>query len=215
MQIEVVGTGNVGKALGSSLTRAGHTVTFAAQDVEGTRQVADEVGAAASSSVADGVRTAEVIVLAVPGTAVEDVARQLGNAASGKVVIDVTNPLAPDMSGLANAGGPSNAERLAELLPGAKVVKAFNTLFASAQADPDTHGVKLDALYATDDEDAARTTADLASGMGFRPVRVGPLAAARELEALAWLNIRLQMVAGGDWRTAFVLVGAPSGSQGA
>ena len=89
------------------------------------------------------------------------------------------------------------------------MAKAFNTLFAGVEADPGALGATVDALFATDDETARRTVAELASSMGFRPIHVGPLAAARELEAMAWLNIRLQMLAGGDWTTSFVLVGAP------
>jgi predicted dinucleotide-binding enzyme len=101
---------------------------------------------------------------------------------------------------------------VAELLHGARVAKAFNTLFGSVQADPQMHGTTVDALYATDDEVAGSTVAELATSLGFRPVRVGPLASAQELEAMAWLNIRLQMVSGGDWRSSFVLVGAPIAS---
>lgn len=92
------------------------------------------------------------------------------------------------------------------------MVKAFNTLFAGVQADPSTHGVTLDALYATDDDRARVEVGDLLRSMGFRPVHVGPLARARELEAIAFLNIQLQMQAHGDWRTAVALVGAPEAS---
>jgi len=215
MKIAIIGTGNVGAALGGSFVRAGHEVTFAAQDAAKTSRVAAEIGAAWVTSPAEAASTADIIVLAVPYSAVEAAAAELGGTAAGKVVIDVTNPLRADYSGLANVGGPSAAERVAELLSEARVVKAFNTLFGSVQADPRIHGTTLDALYATDDEVAASTVAELASSLGFRPVRVGPLAAARELESIAWLNIRLQMVTGGDWRSSFVLVGAPVASVAA
>jgi predicted dinucleotide-binding enzyme len=92
------------------------------------------------------------------------------------------------------------------------VVKAFNSVFASVQGNPGLHGTTLDALIATDDDAAARTVAGLASSIGFRPVKVGPLAAATELEALAWLNIRMQVLTGGYWQTAFQLVAAPEAS---
>jgi NADPH-dependent F420 reductase len=212
MKIAIVGTGNVGKALGGSLARAGQAVTLAARDPGHAEAAAAELGVVAAATPQDAARDADVIVIAVPYTAVDDVAVELGGAASGKVVIDATNPLRPDYSGLSTTGGASGAEHVAELLPGARVVKAFNTLFAAAQADPTTHGLTLDALYATDDDGAAAVVSELATAIGFRPVRVGPLAAARELEAAAWLNIRLQMLSGGDWRSAFVLVGAPLGA---
>ena len=209
MDIAVIGTGNVGKALGSSLAHAGHTVTFAARDAGKTKQVADEVGASWATTPAEAARGADAIVLAVPYGELEATAAEVREASGGKVIVDATNPLKADYSGLANICEPSDAERLATLLPGAHVAKAFNTLFAAVQADPTTHGSTLDVLYATDDDQAASTVTELATSIGFRPVRVGPLAAARELESLAWLNIRLQMISGGDWRTAPVLVGAP------
>ena len=210
MKVAIIGTGNVGRALGGSLARAGHEVTFAGRDVAKTERVASELGGFAADTAADAAQGVDVIVLAIPSGEVAAVVTGIASAAVGKVVLDATNPLKPDYSGLANAGGPSTAELVAELVPGAHVAKAFNTLFGAVQADPTTHGTMLDALYATDDEVAAAAVPELASSIGFRPVRVGPLAAARELEAIAWLNIRLQLIDNGDWRTAVVLVGAPA-----
>jgi 8-hydroxy-5-deazaflavin:NADPH oxidoreductase len=215
MNVAIIGTGNVGKALGASLARAGHDITYVAQDDAKTRRVAGEVGGHAAASAATAVAEAEVTVLAVPFAAAEGVARTIASSVRGKVVIDATNPVRPDYTGLATAGGPSGAERIAALLDGAGVVKAFNTLFAGVQADPAALGTRLDALYATDDDAAAATVASLAEAIGLRPVRVGPLAAARELEAMAWLNIRLQMLGGGGWQTAFVLVAPPASALAA
>ena len=215
MKIAIIGTGNVGQAIGGSLVRAGHTVTFAARDAATTRQVAATAGASASASPADAARDADVIILAVPYLAAEQVAAELDGQAAGKVVIDATNPLKADYSGLSTEAGGSGAERFATLLEGAHVVKAFNTLFASVQADPGAHGTALDLLYATDDSTAKTAVIALASSLGLRPVSVGPLAASRELEAMAWLNIRLQMITGGDWRSTFVLVDAPAAATAA
>ena len=210
MRIAIIGTGNVGKALGTSLVRAGHDVTFAAQDAEKTRKVAAEIGGSASTSAADAASGADAIVLAIPYRAAQAVAQSLGASAAGKVVIDATNPLKPDFSGLATEGGPSAGEQIAAALPDAHVAKAFNTLFASLQADPEAQGTTLDALFATDDDDARRVLRDLLTSMGFRAVDAGPLKNARELEALAWLNMQLQMAVNGAWTSGFVLVGAPS-----
>jgi predicted dinucleotide-binding enzyme len=166
------------------------------------------VGARAATSPAEAAAAADAVVIAVPYGAVEDVAREVATAVVGKVVIDATNPLRPDYSGLAT-GEASGAEELAALLPGARVAKAFNTVFAGVEAEPTALGTTVDALFATDDETARATVAELASSVGFRPIHVGPLAAARELEAMAWLNIRLQMLTNGGWTTSFVLVEAP------
>ena len=142
MKIAIIGTGNVGKAIGGSLVRAGHEVTFAARDAATTRLVASAAGASASASAADAARGAEVIILAVPYLAAEQVAAELDGQAAGKVVIDATNPIRADYSGLATGAGESGAEHFARLLEGAHVVKAFNTLFASVQADPGAHGAR-------------------------------------------------------------------------
>lgn len=209
MKIAIIGTGNVGSALGGSFARAGHEVTFAAQDPEKTRTRAHELGASAADSPAQAARGADVIVLAVPFAAVEAVAAEVAPVADGKVLVDVTNPLKPDYSGLATEGGPSAAERIAAKAPKARVVKAFNTVFASVQADPASTGTTPDGLLAGDDEDAKSTVAELERSIGFRPVDAGPLRDARALEALAWLNIGLQMRNGGHWNSAIVILNPP------
>ena len=215
MKIAVIGTGNVGSALGGSLARAGHDVTFAARDAAKAARIAEAAGGRSVQDPATAAAGADVVVLAVPFTTIPAIAEELAPVVAGKVVIDPTNPLTPDYSGLSTAGGPSGAERLAALLPGAHVVKAFNTLFATVQADPTTLGTTVDALIAADDEGAAETVEALASSIGFRPVNVGPLAAARELESLAFLNIRLQLIAGGAWQTSVVLVAPPEAALAA
>jgi predicted dinucleotide-binding enzyme len=208
VKISIIGSGNIGKALGASAVRAGHDVAITSRGSTNAAATATEIGARQVESVIDAVRESDILVLAVPATAAQDVAREIAPVAKGKVVIDVTNPLKPDMSGLFT-DGTSMAEQLATILPDAYVVKGFNTLFGSVQANPQTHGTTVDALFATDDDTARDTFAALATSLGFRPVHVGPLAAARELEAMALLNIRLQIVSNGYWQSSFVLVGAP------
>ncbi|MBI2775800.1 MAG: NADPH-dependent F420 reductase [Chloroflexi bacterium] len=209
MKIAIIGTGNVGSALGGSFVRAGHDVTFAAQDTARTQDVAAGLGARTSNSPASATATADVIVLAVPYSAAADVADEIAAAAKGKVVIDATNPLKADYSGLETEGGPSGAERLALRLPGAHVVKAFNTLFASVQADPTAAGRTVDGFFAGDDAVAKATVAELARSIGLRPIDAGSLQGARQLEALAWLNISMQLRTNGAWNTSLVLVNAP------
>jgi NADPH-dependent F420 reductase len=209
MKIAIIGTGNVGKALGTSFTRAGHDVTYAAQDAKKTQQIAREIGAEAAPSASAAAAGADVVILAVPYSAAAGVAREITGQTAGKVVIDVTNPLKADYSGLATEGGPSGAERIADVAGEAHIIKAFNTVFASVQANPRINGQAADALIAGDDEAAKATVAELVSSIGMRPIDAGSLAAAHELEALAWLNIALQLRTGGNWSSSFVLLGAP------
>ncbi len=92
-------------------------------------------------------------------------------------------------------------------MTGARVVKAFNTQFAARQADPTVSGLRVDGFVAADDEEAKATVLGLVEAIGFNPVDAGELAKARELEALAWLNITLQMRHGWSWQAGWKLVG--------
>ena len=207
--IAIIGTGNVGNAIGSSAARAGYDVVFTGRDADKARTVAAAAGARSAASAREAVAGAEIVVLAVPYAAITEIAAEIAPVAAGKIVIDPTNPLKADYSGLSTGGDTSAAEELARLLPESKVVKAFNTVFAGNAADPQALGFQLDSLFATDDEAAKDAVCGLSGSIGFRPIHVGPLAAARELEAMAWLNIRLQLISNGSWNTAYALVSPP------
>ena len=128
--------------------------------------------------------------------------------ATGKVVIDVSNRPTPDPSG----AGTSAAEELQARIPGANVVKAFNTAFATRQAEPVVEGVAADGFVAGDDDEAKQKVLDLVESIGFRPVDAGSLAGARTLEGMAWLNISRAMQGGGTWQDAWVILGPDSRS---
>jgi 8-hydroxy-5-deazaflavin:NADPH oxidoreductase len=209
--IAIIGAGNVGRALSGAFSRAGHDVLISSRRPADAEAVAAETGARAATSNAGAVRDAEIVVLATYyASSAEELAAELGETLTGKVLVDVSNPLKPTFDGLVTEGGPSAAERYQEQVPGARVVKAFNTLFAANQAHPVLDGVQLDGFVAGDHEDAKRLVLDLVGSIGLRPVDAGPLARARELEALGWLNISLQPSLGNTWRTAWKLVGVPS-----
>jgi NADPH-dependent F420 reductase len=209
MKVAIIGAGNVGTALATALTRAGHKVTITARDPKHATKAAESSGADAGSSNAAAVDEADVVITAVPATSIAEVAAEIREPASGKPVIDVTNRMAPTETGLDMDTSSSNAEDLASMLPGSPVVKAFNTLFASNQADPTADGVQLDGYVAADDETAKATVLELVESIGLHPVDVGPLKRARQLEGLAFLNITLNAENGGAWQSGWKLVGAP------
>jgi 8-hydroxy-5-deazaflavin:NADPH oxidoreductase len=202
MEIAIIGAGNVGKALAGSFTRAGHNVTIAAAHPSHAADAARELGARAASTNAEAIEGSDLVVLAVPESALEAIAADISDAASGKVVVDVSNRPTPSATGAAT----SAAEELQARLPNSKVVKAFNTLFASRQADPEIGGLKADAFVAADDQAAKQTVLDAVESVGFRPVDAGSLAAARTLEGMGWLNISRNL-AGGTWQDTWILVG--------
>lgn len=205
MEIAIIGAGDVGKALASSFKRAGHDVRIAAAHPEHAAEAARELGTGAASSNADAVDGADLVVLAVPVTALDSIVKELNSKLAGKVVVDVSNRPTPDP-----AGSPTSvAEELQGKLPQAKVVKAFNTAFASRQAEPIVAGIHADGFVAGDDDQAKKTVLDAVESIGFRPVDAGSLAAARTLEGMAWLNIS-RNIAGGSWQDAWILVGPDS-----
>jgi len=202
MKVAIIGAGNVGKALGSSLTRAGHEVTLAATTAQRARTAAGEIGVNSADSAAEAVRDSSVTILAVPYVGAGDsVAAEIADAATGRIVIDATNPVKPDYSGLAT-DGTSAAEEFQRRLPGATVIKAFNTVLATNQANPTP---EIDGYVAGDDAEAKATVLGLVESMGFAPVDVGPLSAARHLEGMAWINIGLNAANGWGWTSAWHL----------
>lgn len=206
MNIAIIGAGNVGRALAMSAIRSGHSVTLSSASHDTAARVAAETGARAAESNRAAVDGADLVVLAVPYAALVDVLDDVGPALDGKIVVDVTNPLTPDYSALA-VEGASGAERIQAKLPRARVVKAFNTQFAARQADPQVAGLQVDGYVASDDEEARQVVLDLVQEMGFHPVDAGQLTMARALEAMAFLNISLQMRHNWSWQAGWKLVG--------
>ena len=209
MDISIIGAGNVGKALSTAFVRAGHTVTIASRDPEDAGAVAAATGATVAASNAAAASAGDIVILAIPATSFADVAAEIAPAVAGKPVVDVTNRIGFGADGPEIDTTSSNAEALAELLPEANVVKAFNTLFGSNMADPITSGVQLDGFVAGDDDGAKASVLELVGSIGLHAVDVGPLVRARQLEGLSFLNMTLNIVNGGTWQSGWKLVGAP------
>ncbi|MFF9527306.1 NADPH-dependent F420 reductase [Streptomyces achromogenes] len=177
-KILIIGNGNVGSALSGRLTEAGHEVTAVNSSVP-----AQEVAATASAS--------DVVVLAVPFSAVAGLDGAVKSALDGKTVIDATNPLAADFMSLTVGHTTSGGEEVAKALPGARVAKAFNSVFANHLASGEVNGNKLFLPVAGDDEAAKKTAIDLATQIGFDAVDAGPLSSARYIEPAIELLIQL------------------------
>ena len=206
MKFAIIGSGNVGTAIARGVTGAGHDVVVADPSQDGLTAIAEQAPVQTTTSNREAVTGADVVVLAVPFDAVAALAAELRDDLTDKIVIDVTNPLAPDLSGLAT-NGTSAAELVQQAAPEARVVKAFNTVLAANQADPSVDGTQLDGFVASDDDEAKETVLGLLEQIGFRPIDVGPLSAARYLEGMAFLNIALNAHNGWSWGTGWKLVG--------
>jgi 8-hydroxy-5-deazaflavin:NADPH oxidoreductase len=210
MDVAIIGAGNVGSALAKAFVRSGHDVTITARSTDRASQVAAATGAKHGASNIEAARSADVIVLATPFTSAAEVAAEIRNVAKGRVIVDTTNRMAYGPTGPDMDTTISNAEELAALLPDSHVIKAFNTLFASNQADPILDDVQLDGFVAGDDAASKATVLSLVASIGLEPVDVGPLVRARQLEALAFLNISLNATRNGAWRSGWKLVAAPA-----
>jgi predicted dinucleotide-binding enzyme len=175
LKIAIIGKGNVGTALGRGLS-VKHEIRY------GHRDQAEPVAAAA--------KWGEVIILAVPYNNVVDVIKEIKPFAMSKTVIDVTNAVGPNME-LGISCTKSTAEETQKRLPEAHVVKAFNTVFAKNQDTGKVGNQQLTAFIAGDDLKAKQTVAQLTRDIGFDPVDCGPLKAARYLDAMGIMIIRL------------------------
>ena len=193
MNITIVGSGNVGRALGNGWKKAGHNVTFAARDPAGAKAAELKRDGFAVAPQGEAGK-AGVIVLAVPWTGIEATVQALGDLA-GRIVIDATNPLTANLE-LALGFSDSAGETVARLAKGARVVKAFNTTGANNMAESRYPGGKVMMPVAADDAAAKRSVMALAADLGFEPIDAGPLAMSRHLEPLAMLWIKLAYAQG-------------------
>ena len=208
MKIAIIGAGHVGSTLGKSWAAKGHQVAFGVRDPKGAKAL-DVVKAAGPKARADtpqaAASSADVVVLATPWPNTQEAVRSAGELA-GKVVVDATNPLKPDLTGLAVGHASSGGEEVARWAKGARVVKCFNTIGAEHMADPRIAGQAASMFLCGDDVAAKGTVAKLAAELGFEPIDVGPLTQARLLEPLALLWISMAYAHGLGTGIAFKLL---------
>lgn len=213
MNVTIIGAGNMGRGIGTRMVSGGHSVTVVDQNAEAAENLATELRALSrgdakvSTASLENVVPGDVVVLAVWYGVNMEVAKKLGEKLSGKIVVDIANPLNASFDGLATAPGTSSAEDLARsIAKGAKVVKAFNTTFAGTLVNGNVSGTPLDVFIAGDDEEAKKVVAKLVEDGGLVAVDAGTLLRSRELEGLGLLGITLQIKHNLGFTTAWKLV---------
>jgi 8-hydroxy-5-deazaflavin:NADPH oxidoreductase len=207
MKLGILGAGNVGGTLGEAWSRAGHDILFGVRDSssqELTALLQRCRGKAKAGSVQEAARFAEVAVCTLPFPAAEGVLTSVDLA--GKVLLDATNPLLPDLSGLSIGTTQSAGELAAQWARGARVVKIFNTVGFNIMANPRFDGQPVPLFYCGDDAEAKKVAAGLAKDVGFEPLDAGPLRIARLLEPYAMLWIWLAYQGGYGREIAFRLI---------
>ena len=187
--VSIVGTGNMGQAISGVVTKGGNTVELFGQ------------------SDADKQVSGDIVVLAVPYPAVDDVVAVRGDQLAGKVVVDITNPLDfTTFDSLVVPADSSAAEQIAAKLPQSRVLKAFNTTFAATLASGKVGDLPTTVLIAGDDGDAKSQLAGVVTSGGLQAIDAGALKRARELEALGFLQLTLAVNERIAWTSGFAVV---------
>jgi predicted dinucleotide-binding enzyme len=197
--ISIIGAGGMATAIAGRSIKAGHLVEVISRDPAKAQALADKLGAGATTGTYGAAPAGDIVILAVPYSGVVAAVADFGNALDGKVIIDITNPVAPDLSGLVTPSGSSGAQETAKGVPtGAHVVKAFNTLFGHVLA----RGGRLDAFIAADDAEAKARVSTFLDSLGLRPLDVGRLQMAQTLESLGLMMIGLAKNGAGSFDIA-------------
>lgn len=194
--ISIIGSGAMTTAIAGRVAKAGYTVEVVGRDPTKARALAEQLGAGAITGTYGAVPAGNIVILAVPYSGAAAAVADFGKALDGKVIVDIANPVAPDLSGLVTPHGSSGAQETAKGLPaGAHIVKAFNTIFGHVLAKDG----RLDAFIAADDAEAKESVSTFLESLGLRPLDVGGLHMAQTLEALGLMMIGLAKNGAGTW----------------
>ena len=206
MDITIIGTGNMARGIATRALEGGHGVTVLGTERAKAEALAAELpGEARAGEVGDPL-TGDVVVLAVWYQAVADVLARYGDQLDGKVVVDITNPVDLETYAPLTVEAGSVAQEIANAVPGAKVVKAFNTTFAGTLVEGKVADTPLDVFIASDDEGAKSAVSQLAADGGLRAIDVGPLALAHQLEGVGYVNMAIQPGLGTNYGSALKVV---------
>lgn len=179
-------------AIGGLAAKAGHTVEVMSRDAVKARALAERVGAGATTGTFGAAPAGDIVILAVPYSAVLDVVKQYGEGLAGKLLVDITNPVASDHMSFVTPEGSFGAQEIAKAGPAdADVVKAFNTQFSHVLAASPSEGHQLDVFIAGDDAEAKARVSAFIESLGLRPTDTGPLLMARTLEHVCLLSLGL------------------------
>jgi hypothetical protein len=186
--ISFIGLGGMTRAIGARAVQGGNAVEVIGRDAAKAKDLAAALGGGATAGTFGTAPAGDIVILAVPYASAVPVVAQYGDALAGKVIIDITNPVNPDATGLVTPDGTSAAQEIAQAAPaGAHVVKAFNTVFGHVLAP----GRPLDVLFAGDDARAKARVSAFIESLGLRPLDAGGLEMARWLEGTGLLMIGL------------------------
>jgi len=190
--IGIIGSGGMAAAIGGLAAKGGHTVEVTSRDAAKARALAEQFGAGATTGTFGAVPAGDIVILAVPYSAALDVVKQYGEALAGKLLVDITNPVASDYTSFVTPEDSFGAQEIAKAAPAnADIVKAFNTQFSHVLAAGPVEGHPLDVFLAGDDAHAKARVSAFVESLGLRPMDTGPLLMARTLEHVCLLSLGL------------------------
>lgn len=190
--ISIIGSGGMAAAIGGLAARAGHLVEVMSRDAARARALAGQIGTGATTGTFGATPAGDIVILAVPYSAILDVLKQYGEKLAGKLLIDITNPIKSDFSGFLAPEDSFGAREIARATPAdADIVKAFNTQFSHVLAVGSAKGHRLDVFIAGDNAQAKAHVSAFIESLGLRPLDTGPLFMARTLEHACMLCLGL------------------------
>jgi hypothetical protein len=208
VQVTIVGAGNMGRGIGMRAVAGGNEVEIVDRSPEDARTLAEELGGGSTAVEPGGPFGGDLVVLALYYASIAEAVEEYRDQLKGRTVVEISVPLDWEtMDGFVVPADSSAGEEVQKLLPeGTPVVKAFSTNFARTLVSGEKNGVTLDVLMAGDDEDAKGQVAALVEGGGMRPIDLGPLGRARQLENAAFMQIAAQGSLGAGFDTALKIL---------
>lgn len=189
--ISIIGLGNMARAVAGRALAGGNAVEIIGRDPARAKELAATLGGA-TAAPAGAAPAGDIVILAVPYAGAAAVVREHGDALRGKVIVDITNPVAPDLQGFVVPDDSSGAQEIAKAAPDdAHVVKAFNTVFSHVLAAGPAEDRPLDVFIAGDDARAKARVSAFVESLGLRPWDTGELSMARALENVGLLELGL------------------------
>jgi predicted dinucleotide-binding enzyme len=183
--LSIIGSGNMATAIGTRAAKHGHTIEIMSRNTAKAQALADQIGNGATVGTYGAKPAGDIVILAVVYAGAVEVVKHYGDALSGKILVDITNPFNADASGLVTAPGNSISQQIAATAPeGTHIVKAFNSIFGGVISEDEP----LDVFFAGDSAEAKARVAAFLESLGTRPFDAGGLEMAHALE---WAGILL------------------------
>ncbi len=206
MKITIIGSGNMAQGIGSRLANTNHDLAIYDRSIEEAQKLAGQLGHNASAYNIDDQWQGEIIILALPYPAIFELLAKHSSELGNKIVVDISNPVNFDTFQLIPSPGVAGAEEIAKQIPEAKVIKAFNTVFAGVLKQGKIKDEIIDVFVAGDDQQAKDQIKQVINESGMRPIDAGQLSNARHLEGFMLIHMTAQEQLQSNWMSAIKLL---------